>query len=153
MGKADSSGVRFPPPLIFVGTYVLGLGLQRLTPGLVWPSSFELPGIVVVALGLLLMFVSVGVFWSRKTTIFPDKAATEFVVVGPYRFTRNPMYVGMSVAYVGLSMAFGPAWPLFLLPAAMQLVFRFVIRREEAYLLRRFGVSYEEYCSRVRRWI
>ena len=127
--------------------------MQPVTPEFVWPSSFELPGAVLVALGLLLMFVSVGVFWSRKTTILPDRAATEFVVVGPYRFTRNPMYVGMSVAYVGLSLAFSPVWPLVLLPLAMLLVVRLVIRREEAYLLRRFGASYEEYCSRVRRWM
>ena len=127
--------------------------MQRLTPMFVWPSSFELPGVVLAALGLGLMFVSVGVFWSRKTTILPDRPATEFVVAGPYRFTRNPMYVGMSVAYLGLSFAFGPAWPLVLLPVALYLIVRLVIQREEAYLLRRFGDSYEQYRSRVRRWV
>ena len=153
MGKADSPGVRVPPPLIFAAVFVLGLGLQQVTPAFVWPPLFEIPGVVLVALGILLMFVSVGVFWSRRTTILPDRPATEFVVVGPYKFTRNPMYLGMSVAYLGLSMAFGPVWPLAFLPAAMLLVVRFVIRREEEYLRRTFGASYEEYCSRVRRWI
>lgn len=131
----------------------MGLGLQRVTPGFVWPSSFEVPGVVVASLGLLLMLVSVGVFWSRRTPILPNKPVTEFVVVGPYKFTRNPMYLGMSVAHLGLSLAFGSVWPLVFLPVAMVLLVRFVIRREEEYLRRTFGESYEEYCSRVRRWI
>ena len=131
----------------------MGLGVQPLTPGFVWPSSFELPGFVMAAAGLLLMLWSVGLFWSRRTSIQPNRPATEFVVVGPYKFTRNPMYLGMSVVFLGLSMAFGPVWPMFFLPVAMFLLVRFVIRREEEYLRRTFGGSYEEYCSRVRRWI
>ncbi|MCH7905377.1 MAG: isoprenylcysteine carboxylmethyltransferase family protein [Armatimonadetes bacterium] len=152
MTKADSPGVHVPPPFIFAAAFGLGLGLHRL---FAWslPAFLELPGIVLVVAGLGLMFVSVGVFWSRRTTIMPNKSATEFVVVGPYRFTRNPMYVGMSVAYVGLSFAFSPAWPLVLLPLAVFLVGRTVIAREEEYLLRTFGSSYEDYRSRVRRWI
>ena len=131
----------------------MGLGLQQVTPAFVWPSSLEVPGVVLAALGLLLMLVSVGVFWSRRTSIQPNRPATEFVVVGPYKFTRNPMYLGMSLVHLGLSLAFGPVWPVVFLPVAMVLVVRFVIRREEEYLLRTFGASYEEYCSRVRRWI
>ena len=153
MSKADSPGVRVPPPLIFAAAFVLGLGLQRLTPAFVWPPSFELPGFVLAGAGLSLMLWSVGVFWWRRTTIMPNRSATEFVVVGPYKFTRNPMYLGLSVAYLGLSFAFGPVWPLVLLPLAVYVIGRTVIAREEEYLLRTFGPAYEEYCSRVRRWI
>lgn len=132
---------------------MLGLGVQQIWPDFVWPLYFELPGLAFLVVGLSLMFVSVGVFWSRKTTILPNKSATEFVVVGPYRFTRNPMYLGMSLAYTGLSFSFGPILPFLLLPIAVFVISRTVIVREEAYLLRRFGSSYEEYCQRVRRWI
>lgn len=153
MSKSDSPGVHVPPPFLFAGTFVLGLVLQRYVIDLLWSSFFEVPGLVLVGLGLLLMFVSVGVFWSRKTTILPNRSVTEFVVVGPYRFTRNPMYLGMSLAYAGLSFAFGPMWPFLLLPFAVLWVGRTVILREEEYLRRTFGASYEQYCKRVRRWI
>ncbi len=153
MTKADSPGVRVPPPFIFAAAFGLGLGLQSLVPGWFLPAFLELPGLVLVVAGLGLMFLSVGVFWSRRTTIMPNKSATEFVVVGPYRFTRNPMYVGMSAAYVGLAFAFGQLLPLVLLPLAVLVIGRTVIVPEEEYLLRSFGASYEEYCSRVRRWL
>ena len=153
MGKADSPGVHVPPPLMFAGIYAVGLMCQRFVIDLEWSSYFEVPGLVLVGLGLLLMFVSIGVFWSRRTTILPNRSATKFVVAGPYRFTRNPMYLGMSLAYTGLSFAFGPVWPFLLLPFAVIWVSGTVIAREETYLLRTFGEPYEQYCARVRRWI
>jgi protein-S-isoprenylcysteine O-methyltransferase Ste14 len=72
---------------------------------------------------------------------------------GPYRFTRNPMYLGMTVAYVGFTLVFNTAWPLVLLLLVMIGMHRFVIRVEEAYLTELFGQEYAEYRRRVRRWI
>jgi protein-S-isoprenylcysteine O-methyltransferase Ste14 len=72
---------------------------------------------------------------------------------GPYRFTRNPMYLAMAVAYAGIAMLLNSVWALGMLPAVVAVVDRFVIPREERYLRAKFGETYVRYCSRVRRWI
>jgi len=75
------------------------------------------------------------------------------VIWGPYRFTRNPMYVGMATLYVGGTLLLNDLWPLALLPVVITLVQRRVIAKEEAYLERTFGDVYRAYKARVRRWI
>ncbi|MFL5562811.1 MAG: methyltransferase family protein, partial [Gemmatimonadaceae bacterium] len=76
-----------------------------------------------------------------------------FVVGGPYRFTRNPMYVSMAALYLGLSLALNSWWPVVLLPFVLLIIQRAVIAREERYLRARFPVEYPEYCRTVRRWL
>jgi len=78
---------------------------------------------------------------------------TAIVVHGPYRFTRNPMYVSLVGLYAGVTLFVNSAWPLILLPAVVLLVRRQVIAREEAYLEAKFGEEYRAYKARVRRWI
>ena len=78
---------------------------------------------------------------------------TAIVVHGPYRFTRNPMYVSLVGLYAGVTLFVNSAWPLILLPAVVLLVQRQVIAREEAYLEAKFGEEYRAYKARVRRWI
>jgi protein-S-isoprenylcysteine O-methyltransferase Ste14 len=81
------------------------------------------------------------------------KPDTALVTSGPYRFTRNPMYLGMAFLYVGFAFAFGVIWALAFLPAVIVVVDRFVIAREEPYLERNFGQAYRDYKARVRRWV
>jgi protein-S-isoprenylcysteine O-methyltransferase Ste14 len=83
----------------------------------------------------------------------PMNPTTALVTSGPYRLTRNPMYLGMAFLYVALAFAFGVMWALVFLPAVLVVVDRFVIVREEPYLERKFGQAYREYRSRVRRWL
>ena len=75
------------------------------------------------------------------------------VVKGPYRFTRNPMYVALSVAYLGIALIINSVWSLVFLPFVVLLVDRYVIHREESYLVRKFGTEYDAYRGRVRRWL
>jgi protein-S-isoprenylcysteine O-methyltransferase Ste14 len=75
------------------------------------------------------------------------------VTSGPYRFSRNPMYVGLSALYLGLALLFNVAWPLALFPVVVMALFRLVIRREERYLAEAFGETYALYAQRVRRWL
>jgi protein-S-isoprenylcysteine O-methyltransferase Ste14 len=75
------------------------------------------------------------------------------VATGPYRFSRNPMYVAMSAVYVGLSLLMGVVWPLVLLPIVLLSLSALVIRREERYLGDAFGEEYGAYRARVRRWL
>jgi protein-S-isoprenylcysteine O-methyltransferase Ste14 len=92
-------------------------------------------------------------FRRAGTSMVPLNPSTALVVSGPYRFTRNPMYLGMAFLYVGLAFALGVIWALFLLPLVIAAVDQLVIAREEAYLVRKFGQPYCDYMARVRRWL
>jgi protein-S-isoprenylcysteine O-methyltransferase Ste14 len=80
-------------------------------------------------------------------------AASALVVSGPYRFTRNPMYVGLAVLTVAVALFLDTWWPVLLLVPVLFTIQRFVIAREEKYLQRRFGAEYTAYAQRVRRWV
>ncbi len=75
------------------------------------------------------------------------------VDTGPYRFTRNPMYTGMTVAYLGGILILDSFWTLVMLPVALAILYFFVVKREERYLLAEFGDAYEAYRKRVKRWV
>ena len=92
-------------------------------------------------------------FRRARTSPIPVKPTTAIVETGPYRFTRNPMYVGLTLLYLGLTLWVGSLWPLLLLPVALFALQRFVIAREERYLEAKFGDQYLRYKARVRRWI
>ncbi|MFP5353383.1 MAG: methyltransferase family protein, partial [Actinomycetota bacterium] len=92
-------------------------------------------------------------FIRKKTGVAPWTPATTLVTEGVYRVTRNPMYLGMTLLYLGLALGLGLMWALALLPVVVAIVDRFVIRREEAYLDRKFGAAYRDYRASVRRWI
>jgi protein-S-isoprenylcysteine O-methyltransferase Ste14 len=149
--------VRVPPPLLFVAGLLVAWWLDsRLT--------FEIDrngaGAVQITLGVALVVVGVGVvawglvtFVRARTAIAPIRPARQLVVTGPYRFTRNPMYVGLTSVYVGVALWLNAAWPLVLLPGVLGSLYVLVIRREEQYLSVEFGDAYEAYCRRVRRWV
>jgi protein-S-isoprenylcysteine O-methyltransferase Ste14 len=111
-----------------------------------------------IAAALLLMAAALAaiptsMFLRARTTVFPHRPANKLVIQGPYRFTRNPMYVGMACLYSGVSILLEWWWALILLPGVLFLLQRNVIYREEAYLHRRFGAEYDHYREGVRRWI
>lgn len=144
------ANVRVVPPLV----YVLPLGATLLLHRWVPPngggrSAF---GAILVIIGLALCASGMMVFASSGTTILPHRAPSALVTEGPYRFTRNPMYSGLALSYVGVSVLVGSWWPLLALPFVLFAVRRLVIDREEAYLRAAFGPAYDLYCSRVRRW-
>jgi protein-S-isoprenylcysteine O-methyltransferase Ste14 len=92
-------------------------------------------------------------FKRARTAIIPNRSASAIVTTGPYRFTRNPMYAGLTLAYVGGALLIGTAWTLLLLPVVIAVLYRRVIRREEAYLDAAFPDVYAAYRGRVRRWL
>lgn len=150
----DTSGISYPPPLIFGAGFLAGYALQlvvRLSlPA--WPPGRPV-GWTLVALGVVLMGSAVVTFRRAGTTPNPTKPATTVVVHGPYRFTRNPMYLGWVMVYLGAVLLTHWIWPLVLLPLVVFLVRTRVIAREEAYLERAFGDAYRAYRARVRRWL
>ncbi len=152
-----TSGVPFPPPLAFLGALAAGFGLHYLKPVRILPLSgwyfLEKVGAVVFLAGCALGFSGLVMFRLARTSPFPERPTKALVVRGPYLFTRNPMYLAMTLVSLGVALFANALWPLlFLVPAV--LVIRYAaIEREERYLLSRFGQAYEEYRSRVRRWL
>jgi protein-S-isoprenylcysteine O-methyltransferase Ste14 len=111
------------------------------------------PGGILLLAGLGLIGSAMVNFRRSGTTIRPDRASTSLVIAGPYKFTRNPMYVGMAIAYLGLAIADRSLWSLILLPIVLLVIRRAVIANEEAFLERRFGSAYTDYKAKVQRWL
>lgn len=158
-GAPDSAGIRFPPPFLFVGFVALAFALDR---GVAWrltgPASpaatiRELLGTGVLLLGLLLDFSALFGFLRAGTNPLPFRPSSAFVAKGPYRISRNPMYLGMTLTTASLGLVLDIGWLLVAALAAFAAVDRWVVPREEAYLERRFGADYLDYKRRVRRWI
>jgi protein-S-isoprenylcysteine O-methyltransferase Ste14 len=152
----DSAGVKFMPPAAFAGTLVVGLALGRFlgSPGLPLSNSIERGiGWLAVLLGIGIVFSAIGLFRSADTDTRPWKPSTAFVTDGVYRWSRNPMYFGMALAYAGLAIWLDSLVALLLLIPLLLVIQREVIEREEAYLAIKFGERYQIYKSVVRRWI
>jgi protein-S-isoprenylcysteine O-methyltransferase Ste14 len=152
----DTAGVIAPPPLLFLGAVVLGLALDRLVPlpapGLPVALRWAL-GLSLAALGLALGIAAIRAFRSAGTPPEPWEETSAFVAAGPYRLTRNPMYLGMALLTLALAAAFDSLGILLLFVPLVALVQWGVIAREERYMARRFGQPYLDYKARVRRWI
>ena len=157
-GAPPHPGVRFPPPFLFVAGFLAGLALDRwLLPLPVLPANAR-PWLAVAA-GLAMAAALATIAWSlatfavARTAIIPNRPATRLVQSGPYRLSRNPMYVALSLLYVSLAALVNVAWPLVLWPAVVASLYWFVIRREERYLSGAFGAEYADYRRRVARWL
>jgi protein-S-isoprenylcysteine O-methyltransferase Ste14 len=151
--------VRFPPPTLFVAGFLLGMLLDAslgpiswLGAG-VWPLWVQVVGAILAALGFVLSAWGAITFRRADTPVIPKHDATRLVTHGPYRFTRNPMYVGLTLGYIGIALVMGVTWPLILLPMVLWALYDLVIRKEERYLADAFGEDYRTYRARVRRWI
>ena len=155
--REDNAGVRIPPPLVFMFPLVAGLILHRLWPLASVPPSAGMiirrTGAVLIVLALALTYWAIFSFRRMGTTVVPVHPATALVLRGPYRFSRNPMYLAMALLYFGICCWALALWPLLFLPFVLIIIQRSVIGREEAYLVRRFGDDYQRYLSQVRRWL
>jgi Putative protein-S-isoprenylcysteine methyltransferase len=110
-------------------------------------------GWLLIVLSIALTLWAMATFRHYRTTVIPRRPATRMVTDGPYAWSRNPMYLSMTVFYLGLAFLTGMLWPLLLLPLVLILLTVFVIRREERYLADAFGAEYTAYRTRVRRWL
>jgi protein-S-isoprenylcysteine O-methyltransferase Ste14 len=144
-----------PPPLLPLGVLLLAEGLRWWRP-VGMPGSATWRALLAATCGggaLLLAGWAVLALRRARTPVEPWKATRTIVSSGPYRWSRNPIYV----AFLGVQLAWGwgrgDAWPVLLLPLTVALLSWGVIRREERYLAARFGAPYEAYRQRVRRWL
>lgn len=149
-----NAGVAAPPPLLVAASVALGLGLNALVPVQIGPrtATAVLSGVAFAAAGIL------GVFAARtmrraRTTIRPSGATTAIVVDGPFRWTRNPLYLSLLTLHVGAALAVNGAAVLVPLVPTFALLRWGVVGREERYLEQTFGAEYLAYRARVRRWL
>lgn len=155
--ESDHAGVRFPPPLLYGAAIGIGSLLERTWPLPIVGGALEpvrpVGAALLLAAGVGVTGAAIRGFRAARTSLVPVRPATALVVAGPYRFTRNPMYLGLASLTAGVALLVNSAWVLVLLAGAVAVTQRAVILPEERYLQRRFGDSYRRYCAGVRRWL
>ena len=144
-----------PVPWVFVLVYLIGAGAERAWPMHVMEQVPYLGMVGGVALGIGAAIAGWGLvtFWKAKTTTVPGQTSSQMVTWGPYRFTRNPMYVGLTVAYLGEALVLRQLWPVVLLALVIAYVNWIVVPLEETKLREVFGEQYDQYRARVGRWV
>ncbi len=150
----DTADIVAPPPLIYGGTLIVGLLLNRIVPLPFLPRRLARSlGASLIGLNFL---VGIPAFLNmRRAGTSPNPATPTRAIVtsGPYRYTRNPIYLSFTVLYLGIATFANALWAMLLLPGVVVVMNRGVIQREEEYLERVFGDEYVQYKSRVRRWL
>jgi protein-S-isoprenylcysteine O-methyltransferase Ste14 len=156
MAKDLGPAVKFPPPALFVGGLGVGVLLDRFgrVPSPIPDSgALQAIGVTLGLMGLALVYTGIITFRKCRTAIYPNRPAKLVVDHGVYAHTRNPMYVGMTVFYLGGVLVLHSLGALALLPIVLVVLHSQVIVREERHLHERFPAEYAEYCARVRRWL
>ena len=144
----------FVPPFWLLLAVIAMVSLDQVQGQAVWiRAPYSHVGWVLIGAGLSVAFYVDLIFKRKGTTILPFRQSSALVTTGPFRISRNPIYVGMAAALLGLSMMLGTAWPFGAVPVFVWVIDRYFIRREEAMLEAAFGADYREYKTRVRRWI
>ena len=152
--EQDKAGVVAPPPLIYLGTLVFGLLLNRRFPATFLPPRIARSiGWPLLSGGVLLGGWFEWALGHAGTPASPYKPVSHVVTEGPFHYTRNPGYLSMTMIYTGIASLVNALWAILFLPVALLMIQRGVIEREERYLERKFGEEYLSYKARVRRWI
>lgn len=152
--KEDNPGIVVPPPFLFLTALAGGV----LIDGNVWTAHHLLhasqwAGAPIALAGFALIGLTLALFRRFRTHPEPWEPDTALIEAGPFRVSRNPMYLGMALASAGIALFFESIAGFLLIAGVVILIDRFVIAREEAYLQRRFGAEYDAYRRRARRWL
>ena len=151
----DNAGVILPPPLLYLAAVIALFGLRWFWPAPIFAAStFALyAGAILSVAALALGIWAVLALRLAGTNVDPRKTSTAMVTAGPFRFTRNPIYVGFTVLYLGITLALNCWWGLALLVPTLIVMHVGVIRREEHYLERKFAADYLRYKYNVSRYV
>ena len=151
---ADNPGVVARPPLIYLGAFLIVLVCRRF-----WPMPIDAEGRVLWP-GVALVALAIGIaIWGRRTmaaagtNINPALPAKTIVSSGPFRFSRNPLYLSLTLMYLGLTVAVNTWWGFVVLIPLVIVMHAGVVLREERYLEKKFGEPYRQYRARVRRYL
>jgi protein-S-isoprenylcysteine O-methyltransferase Ste14 len=151
----DTANVRIRPPIAWTVAVLAGLALNWLLPLPFVPAAVPAGwlGATVFALALALFAWAIATIARAGSNVPTNLPTTTIVDTGPYRFTRNPIYLGMALGLIGLAIALNSLWLLLTLVPFVLVIRYAVIAHEEAYLQRKFGDVYRRYSVRVRRWL
>ena len=141
------------PPLVYLVSILVGLGLHLVSPRELFPRAVEPPGPLLILLAVVLLVLSVREFRRAQTPIRTRKAVTAILDTGPSRFSRNPIYLAFTLLQLGIGIWVNSAWIVGMLIPTLVLMSYGVIAREERYMGRKFGDEYLRYKAAVRRWI
>ena len=153
--KLDTGpGLNFPPPTVYCVGFIIARSLDYFVPIAEFPFFWPrvVVGSLLLAIGILACWWAMTIFRKHDTGLMPNTRATDLVRIGPYRYSRNPMYVTLFIQYIGISLALGSIWAFILIPVVFLFV-RWIVVREEQYLADEFGDSYKQFTSEVRRWL
>jgi len=156
INTSKGPGVYVPPPLFYVITFIAAVLIQGKIP--LSDVQFQLRitkigGITLLIIALFFLVRSLRQFFLSKNTIILIKPASSLQTTGVYKISRNPMYVGLAIVYLGITCLIGNWWNIILFPLLLLIVQEYIIKREEKYLELEFGQDYEEYTRKVRRWL
>src|SRR5713101_3940322 len=146
--EADNPGVIVRPPLLYGAVFLAVLVLHWCWPLPILGHSMTLwPGIALLVLGLAIVIPGRRALQAAGTNVNPSLPTTAIVTSGPFRFSRTPLSVGLTLLYCGLTLAFNTWWGFILLIPILLIMHRGVVLREERYLAEKFGDAYRQYCS------
>jgi protein-S-isoprenylcysteine O-methyltransferase Ste14 len=149
----DRTGIIVPPPLLYAVPFLAAWLIGRWREWRLFDTSPTIVAIALIGVGVVVAGSGVWQFRRARTTVLPLGGTSRIVEAGIYRWTRNPMYLGLAVVHAGGALLINSAWCLAVLPLSIALIQVLVIRREERYLTAKFGAVYESYRARVRRWL
>lgn len=146
-----------PPPFLYLGGFGIGWLIEQILPISIVSGNLKsveaVIGWILVVTGLMIMITGLYKFKKAHTKITPNLRATQLITTGPYRFSRNPLYTGWAVTYIGVILVMNILWCFFTLAVVLVIFNKVIIPREEEYLRNEFGESYLLYCKQVRRWL
>jgi protein-S-isoprenylcysteine O-methyltransferase Ste14 len=154
--KSKGPGVYIPPPLFYILTFIAAVFIQkiiRITDVIFRMTALKIIGVILLVIALLFLVKSLRQFSLSKNTVVLVKPASSLQTTGIYSITRNPMYVGFAILYLGITCFIGNWWNIILFPLLIIIVQEYIIKREEQYLQLEFGHEYQVYKNKVRRWL
>ena len=152
--EQDTPSIRVPPPPIYLLALLLGLLLDRRAHVPFLPRGVaRLLGWPLVGGGVALVAWFIRTMRGADTTLDVNKPVSRLVQNGPFRYSRNPGYLSLTMLYAGIAFLRNALWAILFLPLVVYVIQREVIEREERYLERSFGEEYLAYKARVRRWV
>ena len=154
--KQDSPGVYIPPPLLYVLIFLLAIFLQNkfaIEDRIFHFGVTKILGVLLVICSLYFLVTSLSIFFKTKNTLIPFKPASSLQTNGVFHISRNPMYVGLAIMYLGITCLIGNWWNVLLFPILIFIVQETIIKKEEKYLERAFKDEFSKYKTAVRRWI
>ncbi len=150
----DTAQVIVLPPLVYGAAFVMGLLLHLVFLLHILPTTLARGiGVVCILVSFPLAIATLRALSCAHTPVDPMKPTTALVTEGPFRYSRNPIYVALTLLYLGVALLFNALWILLLVVPVLLVIRYGVIAREEAYLTRKFGDAYRQYTVQVRRWL